>query len=90
MSQVTKLLRRRAEPRRAAVVVPQLSDECESYVGRFAYPARREVRRLMRSSPRLADLAVVFPGAMYALATRRGAPETRDAAHCARRGAAPR
>jgi hypothetical protein len=34
----------------------------------------------MRSSPRLADLAVVFPGAMYALATRRGAPEQRDAA----------
>ena len=80
MSQVTKLLRQRAEPRRPAVVLPQLSDERESYAGRFAYPARREVRRLMRSSPRLADLAVVFPGAMYALATRRGTQEARDAA----------
>ena len=80
MSQVTKLLRQRAEPRRAAVVLPQLSDERESYAGRFAYPARREVRRLMRSSARLADLAVVFPGAMYALAARRGTQEARDAA----------
>ena len=79
MSQVTKLLRQRTDTRRA-VVLPQLSDERESYAGRFAYPARREVRRLMRSSPRLADLAVVFPGAMYALATRRGAQEMRDAA----------
>ena len=66
--------------RAAPPVLPQLSDECESYAGRFAYPARREVRRLMRLSPRLADLAVVFPGAMYALATRRGTQEARDAA----------
>jgi len=79
MSQVTKLLRQRSEPRRN-VVLPPLSDESESYAGRFAYPARREVRRLMRSSPRLADLSVVFPGAMYALATRRGPQEQRDAA----------
>ena len=68
MSQVTKLLRRRTDPRRTRWSRSQLSDEWESYVGRFAYPARREVRRLMRSSSRLVDLAVVFPGAMYALA----------------------
>ncbi len=79
MSQVTKLLRPPAEPRRTPAT-PPLSDERESYAGRFAYPARREVRRLMRSSARLADLAVVFPGAMYALATRRGTQEARDAA----------
>lgn len=79
MSQATKLLRPRTETRRN-VVLPPLSDESENYAGRFAYPARREVRRLMRSSPRLADLAVVFPGAMYALAARRGSQETRDAA----------
>jgi hypothetical protein len=79
MSQATKVLRPRAEPRRTVVLAP-LSDEGESYAGRFAYPARREVRRLMRSSPRFADLAVVFPGAMYTLATRRGAQESRDTA----------
>src|SRR5262245_43167053 len=79
MSQVTKLPRQRTETRRA-VVLPQLSDERESYAGRFAYPARREVRRLMRTSARLADLAIVFPGAMYALATRRGPQESREAA----------
>ncbi|MFN3623809.1 MAG: hypothetical protein ACK4TP_07070 [Hyphomicrobium sp.] len=62
------------------MVLPPLSDEGESYAGRFAYSARREVRRLMRSSPRLADLAIVFPGAMYTLATRRGSQEMRDAA----------
>lgn len=79
MSQATKLLRSRTEPRRT-VALPPLSDEGESYAGRFAYPARREVRRMMRSSARLADLAVVFPGAMYALATRRGSQEMRDTA----------
>ena len=53
MSQVTKLLRQRSEPRRT-VPAPQLSDERESYASRFAYAARREVRRLMRTSARLA------------------------------------
>ena len=79
MSQPTKLLRQRADPRRT-LLLPQLSDERESYAGRFSYPARREVRRLMRSSTRLADLAAVFPGAIYALATRRGTPEAREEA----------
>jgi hypothetical protein len=79
MSQVTKLLRQRSEPRRTAPA-PQLSDERESYASRFAYAARREVRRMMRTSARLADLAVVFPGAIYALATRRGSQEARETA----------
>jgi len=79
MSQDTKLVRPRATQRRVAVV-PPLSDERESYAGRFAQGARREVRRLMRLSPRMADLAVVFPGAMHALATKRGTQQSRDAA----------
>lgn len=79
MSHATKVLRPRTEPRRS-VVLPPLTDESESYAGRFAYPARREVRRLMRSSQRLADLAIVFPGAMYALATKRGSAEMRETA----------
>jgi hypothetical protein len=57
-----------------------LSDTLEAFVQRFAVPSRREVRRLMRSSPRAADLAMVFPGAMYVLATRRSPPELREQA----------
>ncbi len=57
-----------------------LSQTLEAFVQRFAVPARREVRRLMRSSPRLADLAMVFPGAMYALATRQGPAAARQEA----------
>jgi hypothetical protein len=79
MSQETKLVRPRTTQRRVATA-PQLSDERESYAGRFAQGVRREIRRLMRQSPRLADLAVVFPGAMYALATKRGTQQSRDAA----------
>ena len=76
MTQPTKLLRRRAAP--VEVQEPsELPGEWESYVARFAYPARREVRRLMRSSSRLVDLSVAFPGAIYALAARRSAPEAR-------------
>ncbi|MBA4174503.1 MAG: hypothetical protein C0511_18090 [Hyphomicrobium sp.] len=52
--------------------VAALSAELDSQVGRFNLPARREIRRLVRSSSRLADLATVFPGAIYAIASRRG------------------
>ncbi len=77
MSQVSKLLvRRRPDPRRPSEPA-KISDEWEGYVGRFAYPARREIRRLMRSSQRLVDLAMVFPGAMYALAAKRRPPNAR-------------
>lgn len=79
MSHATKLLGRRIEVPSGVPLSP-LSDERESYAGRFTYPARREVRKLMRSSSRLADLAIVFPGAMYTLAARRCSSETRDAA----------
>ncbi len=69
----------RAQSRSVREVEP-LSETLEAFAVRFAVPARREVRRLMRSSPRLADLAMVFPGAMYALATRHGAAAARLAA----------
>ena len=46
-----------------------LSDELEALVRRFDPSARRAVRRLLHASPRFADLANVFPGAFYALAT---------------------
>jgi hypothetical protein len=76
MSHETKLLRRRTI-KREPLEPAKLADEWESYVGRFAYPARREARRLMKASARLVDLAVVFPGAIYALATRHGAADAR-------------
>lgn len=49
-----------------------LSSDQESLISRYAAPVRRELRRLMRSNERVAELASVFPGAMYALATHRG------------------
>ncbi len=79
MSQASKLLRRRPVEQKAAEPA-KVSDEWEGYVGRFAYPVRREVRRLMRSSARLVDLAMVFPGAMYALASKRRPVGVRRAA----------
>jgi hypothetical protein len=76
MSHETNLLRRHPL-RRAALEPTKQPDEWETYVNRFAYPARREAKRLMRASQRLVDLAMVFPGAIYALATRRGAADAR-------------
>lgn len=44
----------------------------EELITRLPLAVRREARRLARKSPRLADLALVFPGALFALAMRRG------------------
>jgi len=79
MPQNVKPLRRLTDPRRTQEL-SQLCDELERFAARFAYPARREVRRLMRSSTRLADLATVFPGAIHALATKRGPADARNRA----------
>ena len=51
--------------------------DLEALVRRFDPSRRRAVRRLVFSSPRVADLAAVFPGAVYALAVRRGAATRR-------------
>lgn len=45
-----------------------LAPEIETLVRRFKASARPRIRRMARASPRLADLAIVFPGAVYALA----------------------
>lgn len=66
MRTTTKSLERRARD------AEPLSERVETLVGRFHLPERREVRRLVRGSSRLADLALVFPGAIYAIAARRG------------------
>lgn len=73
------LLNRRGGARPASSA-PPLPLEIETFVRRFEAPARREVRRLVRSSPRMAELALVFPGALHALAIRRGPPCLRQAA----------
>jgi hypothetical protein len=49
----------------------------ESIIRRFEAPAKRGVRRLVYSSPRLADLAHVFPACLHAIATRRGTAHQR-------------
>lgn len=59
----------RALPRLVPVGLP---GDTERAVQRFPPMIRREVRRLVRSSPRIADLATVYPGILYALAARRG------------------
>jgi hypothetical protein len=71
-----KLVERRSEAKRAPVA-DTLSSELELLVARFDGSTRRELRRLIRSSERLADLAHVFPGALYAIAVRRGTPASR-------------
>ena len=57
--------------------VHALSSDVESAVQRFPVVIRRDVRRLVRSSPRIADLATVFPGVLFALASKRGTAASR-------------
>lgn len=69
-------------PRALNRVAPlRLTNELETALQRFPSIIRRDVRRLARSSPRVADLATVFPGVLYALAARRGPIDMR--AHAA-------
>lgn len=71
MRLMPKTMQRRTAAKDQAVAA-DLTPEQEALIARFASPTRREVRRLMRTSGRLADLTEVFPGAIYAIATRRG------------------
>lgn len=65
-----------------------LTKQDERLVSRFDPNARRELRRLIRSSPRFAELAEVFPAAAYALAIRHGdGQRRRQAARLVRSGA---
>ncbi len=71
MRTTPKPLARRGDPKRVRELEP-LTEEVDAQINRFSLPERREVRRLARASSRLADLAMVFPGAIHAIATRRG------------------
>jgi hypothetical protein len=59
--------------RENGAATPRDLRDLDALVHRFDPFRRRAVRRLILSSPRVADLAAVFPGALYALAVRRGA-----------------
>jgi len=52
----------------------------EELIERFDPARRSSVRKLISASPRVADLAFVFPGALYALASRFGAAKRRQRA----------
>lgn len=52
----------------------------EGLMARFHGRRRTAVRRLAQRSPRLADLALTFPAALYALASRHGTPKRRERA----------
>lgn len=80
MGSKTKALKRSDPQKKSRVTTPRLPRELERFTARFDAPARREIRRLMRQSSRLSDLAAVFPGAIYSLATRRGSADMRDEA----------
>ncbi len=49
-------------------VESELPSDIEAIARRFAADQRREIRRLMRLSSRMIDLATIFPGAIYAIA----------------------
>ncbi len=66
-----------------------LPENLERSVIRFAPHARRELRRLIRSSRRVSELASIFPGALFALATRRGPAAARLSALAAIENGAP-
>jgi hypothetical protein len=68
---VSKSLELPRDPQRKSVDA-EADIELEALIVRFEPAVRRAVRRLVYSSYRVADLAIVFPGALYALASRRG------------------
>lgn len=54
--------------------------DVEALVNRFEAARRSSVRRLLVSSPRIFDLGIAFPGALYALASRFGTQRRRQRA----------
>ncbi|MGE0052909.1 MAG: hypothetical protein AB7S74_01755 [Hyphomicrobium sp.] len=75
-------------PGRSAVSYPA-GELSERQILRFAPSVRREIRRLIRSSPRAGDLCDTFPGLLYALAARSGSAQSRLGALAAVDAGAP-
>jgi hypothetical protein len=68
--------RQSAKPRKAvraqAAPSQKLPPELQSNIEQYHPSVRASLRRLVRASANVADLANVFPAALYAIATRRG------------------
>ncbi len=67
-------------PRQSRPKAARLPAPLEAQVARFNAPVRRELRRLIRTSPRFGDLVEVFPGAAFAIASRHGTSLAREKA----------
>lgn len=59
---------------------PTLPAEVKRQILRFATAARPHIRKVVRTKPRTAELAQVFPGLLYALAMELCSPEQRELA----------
>ena len=75
-------MRSKAKPSDLSLGTPLagVDRDIDMLVDRFDAARRRSVRRLVSTSPRLADLAISFPAAVYALASRQGAQLRRQKA----------
>jgi hypothetical protein len=75
-------MRSKAKPSDLSLGTPLagVDRDIDMLVDRFDAARRRSVRRLVSTSPRLADLAISFPAAVYALASRQGAQRRRQKA----------
>ena len=76
MTTTTRSLLARRDPERRAVENGDGPDH-DVITRRFAPETRKEIRRLLRLSPRLVDLSLIFPGALYAIVTSRQTAEQR-------------
>ncbi|WP_144083622.1 hypothetical protein [Hyphomicrobium nitrativorans] len=63
-------------PAHDALSVPE-AQALEGILARFQSSRRPAIRRLAQTSHRVADLAVTYPAALYALASRHGSPKRR-------------
>ncbi|MDX2289757.1 MAG: hypothetical protein NW217_13155 [Hyphomicrobiaceae bacterium] len=71
---------KQTEPKRTSRRLPKVDSLDEAQIGRFDSRVRRELRRLVRLSPRFADLAQTFPAVVHVIAARQRPPAQHEAA----------
>ena len=76
MTTMRSLLGRR-EAERPIGPPDSASIDIDALARRFSTEDRREIRRLLRLSPRMVDLATIFPGALFAIVREELAPDLR-------------
>lgn len=74
MSMRSLLGRRDSEPNQEAL---DSSAYIDLLARRFVAEQRREIRRILRLSPRMVDLGTIFPAAIYAISDTELSPDTR-------------